>query len=199
MEEFLHQLVWLISHNLQGFIHPRWRRNFSINGIIHYPYSHEEASIDGFLCPPPPPEKVERDLFSILSGNKPGNKFSPHSHRIHGMVYLPTFAWFFMVMYVKKNKHTHTIHAWYIYLHLYGSYGKNIKRSDRATTCYLNVAWNQVAGHSFCKRGTSGKCPGTPAPSWHPSLPGCLKHIARNHTITKWCNLLKSWKKKALP
>ena len=24
VEEILHQLIWLISHYLQGFIHPRW-------------------------------------------------------------------------------------------------------------------------------------------------------------------------------
>ena len=31
MEEILHQLIWRISHYLQGFIHPRWCRISSIN------------------------------------------------------------------------------------------------------------------------------------------------------------------------
>ena len=34
MEEILHQLIGSSSHYLQGFIHPRWCRIFSINGII---------------------------------------------------------------------------------------------------------------------------------------------------------------------
>ena len=31
MEEILHQLIWRIYHYLQGLIHPRWCRIFSIN------------------------------------------------------------------------------------------------------------------------------------------------------------------------
>ena len=31
MEEILHQLIGSLSHYLQGFIHPRWCRNSSIN------------------------------------------------------------------------------------------------------------------------------------------------------------------------
>ena len=33
MEEILHQLIWYISHYLQGIIHPRWWRISSINNI----------------------------------------------------------------------------------------------------------------------------------------------------------------------
>ena len=33
MEEILHQLIWKISHYLQGFIHPRWCRISSINSF----------------------------------------------------------------------------------------------------------------------------------------------------------------------
>ena len=34
MEEILHQLICSLSHYLQGFIHPRWCRIFSINSIF---------------------------------------------------------------------------------------------------------------------------------------------------------------------
>ena len=33
MEEILHQLIWQISHYLQGFIHSRWCRISSINSM----------------------------------------------------------------------------------------------------------------------------------------------------------------------
>ena len=33
MAEILHQLIWIISHYLQGFTHPRWCRISSINSI----------------------------------------------------------------------------------------------------------------------------------------------------------------------
>ena len=116
MEEILHQLVWLISHNLQGFIHPRWCRISSINSVIHYPYSHEEASIDGSFCPPP----WEGGTLFVQhpQWKQTWLKFSLHSRRIHVwyiclhvvdvhgnvgknkthpyhpcMVYLPTFVW----------------------------------------------------------------------------------------------------------
>ena len=41
MEEILHQLIWWISHYLQGFIHPRWCRISSINSItLQWQYHH---------------------------------------------------------------------------------------------------------------------------------------------------------------
>ena len=38
MEEILHQLIWRISHYLQGFIHPRWLFGISsINSMLFSP------------------------------------------------------------------------------------------------------------------------------------------------------------------
>ena len=41
MEEILHQLIGSLSHDLQGFIHPRWCRISSINSsddsVLKYP------------------------------------------------------------------------------------------------------------------------------------------------------------------
>ena len=34
MEEILHQLIGSFSHDLQGFIHPRWCRISSINSMM---------------------------------------------------------------------------------------------------------------------------------------------------------------------
>ena len=40
MAEILHQLIWIISHYLHGFIHPRWCRISSINSINQYNVQH---------------------------------------------------------------------------------------------------------------------------------------------------------------
>ena len=34
MEEILHQLIGSLSHDFQGFVHPRWCRISSINGMF---------------------------------------------------------------------------------------------------------------------------------------------------------------------
>ena len=59
MEEILHQLIWQISHYLQGFIHPRCCRISSINSSMGYTPEDErlvhiipfevDASDHGFL------------------------------------------------------------------------------------------------------------------------------------------------------
>ena len=58
MEEILHQLIWQISHDLQGFMHPRWCRISSINSIIAK--SHLISAEDD---PPPSPPSPDTDTM----------------------------------------------------------------------------------------------------------------------------------------
>ena len=61
MEEILHQLIWWISHYLQGFIHPRWLAGFLNHQQYHIPHLHLQSfHPSNFMLPESPRNAAPR-------------------------------------------------------------------------------------------------------------------------------------------